>query len=125
MLTNWLTAVRQRLAKASPSPWTLAKTIPYSAIHNASGGEATIKCWHEGDMELIYHAPTDLTYACQVIEAVQTTLIPALEHGLRSHANLWNQVVGQTLPPDADLARQVMQDALTTWHRVVWEGRDA
>ena len=36
----------------------------------------------------------------------------ALIHGLRSHENLWHHVVGTVLPPDADLARSVMREAL-------------
>ena len=93
-LTSWLQAVRQRLAKATPGPWT----------------PPIVHALTEENCDLALHVPTDLTYAVSVIEAAQAVVVAATAYADSGG--------------DDEMLRNATIDTITIWHRVVRETRD-
>lgn len=129
-LASWLQAVRERLAKATPGLWEVNDQDVTGVWRIKYPGEvypSFVGGFYKGraDAELAANAPTDLTYACQVIEVAQG-LVKLIEITSRHYTHETTCFSAPAESPcicGANLERADVVEALATWHRVV-EGKD-
>ena len=131
-LPSWLAEVKARLVKATAGPWfgrfmdghclcvhSDATKDDVIAVRICRTHDACLVISTE-NLDLIAHAPTDLSRAVALVEAAQRVVEKAEE--VQSQWDARCVAYTSTSPCDHCLATKFLGDALAHWHTVVAEG---